>query len=496
MTPQSNFMIAAPVRVDMIDGLKDALERMNLPNAPGMAAPDNPLIPFGRFDTLHFARFVIVDDQTLGDFADAGLPVPTFPITLAFLVDCDGPADDCLAALAAHPESSKGLREIFNHCADFDDGTDLLAWMKQRTHRPAAAYVNWVGRTVLQVRKEDALRRALQAELASYCERQRNAAENIQDVRNHLVEFVKDKPDLKPMTARTPFGWWLGNALHFLIVPFVLLLPWLLAVPFLIPLPQYFFWIVVPFGVLAFLLFLWLVRIAPATFALLVALGLMLVPFFVLFPLLVIPTLAVALIFVGVLRWYERNEPEVIPRPTPEHDHALAALEDHDVSNQFTVIGSVKPSAFRRVLIAVVLWFTDYGARHIYNRGFLARIQTIHFARWVFVDNKRRVLFASNYDGSRQAYMEDFINKVGWGLNIVFSNGFGYPRTNWLICDGAKNELRFKDTNRRHQIPTQVWYKAYPGLTAFDLARNTRVREGLERRWMSDAQIRSWLRDL
>ena len=106
------------------------------------------------------------------------------------------------------------------------------------------------------------------------------------------------------------------------------------------------------------------------------------------------------------------------------------------------------------------------------------------------------MLFLSNYDGSHQAYMDDFINKVGWGLNIVFSNGLGYPRTRWMIKDGAKNELRFKDTNRRHQIPTQVWYKAYPGLTAFDLARNTRIREGLRRQRMSDDAIRAWLREL
>jgi hypothetical protein len=92
--------------------------------------------------------------------------------------------------------------------------------------------------------------------------------------------------------------------------------------------------------------------------------------------------------------------------------------------------------------------------------------------------------------------MDDFINKVGWGLNIIFSNFVGYPRTRWFVYDGAMIELRFKDTNRRHQIPTQVWYKAYPGLTAFDLARNTRIREGLQRRWMSEAKIRAWLRDL
>jgi hypothetical protein len=144
----------------------------------------------------------------------------------------------------------------------------------------------------------------------------------------------------------------------------------------------------------------------------------------------------------------------------------------------------------------VILWLIDYGARHIYNRGNLGRIQTIHFARWVMLDGKKRIFFGSNYDGSDEAYMDDFINKVGWGLNLAFAAGVGYPRTNWLIFDGAKEEQKFKATNRRHQIPTQVWYKAYPGLTGFDLVRNARVRQGFERNNMTDQEVRTWMRDL
>ena len=40
--------------------------------------------------------------------------------------------------------------------------------------------------------------------------------------------------------------------------------------------------------------------------------------------------------------------------------------------------------------------------------------------------------------------MDDFINKVGFGLNVVFSNGIGYPRTNWLIFDGCADELKYQ----------------------------------------------------
>ena len=39
------------------------------------------------------------------------------------------------------------------------------------------------------------------------------------------------------------------------------------------------------------------------------------------------------------------------------------------------------------------------------------------------------MIFCSNYDGSVESYMDDFINKTGFGLNASFSNGIGYPRT-------------------------------------------------------------------
>jgi hypothetical protein len=123
----------------------------------------------------------------------------------------------------------------------------------------------------------------------------------------------------------------------------------------------------------------------------------------------------------------------------------------------------------------------------------LARVGTIHFARWVFMDDRRRLLFASNYDGSLDSYMDDFINKVAYGLNLVFSNGVGYPPTSFLLGGGAQYEQTFKYYLRRHEVPTQVWYKAYPGLTAADLARNTQIRDGLARGAMTDDDARRWL---
>jgi hypothetical protein len=89
--------------------------------------------------------------------------------------------------------------------------------------------------------------------------------------------------------------------------------------------------------------------------------------------------------------------------------------------------------------------------------------------------------------------MDDFINKVAFGLNLVFSNGVGYPSTKWLVKGGAQREQPYKYTLRRHQLPSEVWYKAYPGLTAYDLARNSRIRQGVEIRQSDDEEIREWL---
>lgn len=79
------------------------------------------------------------------------------------------------------------------------------------------------------------------------------------------------------------------------------------------------------------------------------------------------------------------------------------------------------------------------------------------------------------------------------GLNLVFSNGIGYPSTKWLVLNGSKDEQKFKYFLRRHQLPTEVWYNAHPGLTAFDLKRNALIREGIERSDLSEKELRQWV---
>lgn len=430
MTPQSTFLIVAPIRDGQTERLRHLLQSMN--KSEGHADPENGLVPFSRFQRLHVARFVILELHTIDDIKRYGImPHPWRP-SLAFLGDCDGHPETFLEELAARAGS--GLKKIFSFCKEFTDKDDLLSWMRARNVKPQANYINWIGRTVRQVHEEAALQESLAARLPEIIAEV--GRKNCRAIRQKLLSHVEMEKAENRLTLTPPeptgFQWQVKNLLHKIGIPLI---------------------------------------------------GLLILP--------VLPIASpVALLW---LRMLERTDPEIVIRPDREHIRTLSRIEDHDVTNQFNVLGDVKPGRFRLLLLKTALLLLNYSTVHIFNQGYLTRVKTIHFARWVLMDNGRRLLFASNYDGSLESYMDDFINKVAWGLNLVFSNGVGYPETRWLLKGGAEREQEFKYTLRRHQLPSEVWYKAYPGLTAYDLWRNSLIRQGVEIRQSSDEKIREWL---
>jgi hypothetical protein len=423
-------MVVAPIDPRREEELRRVLVSMN--DAPGRVNAANPLIPFGEFHALHFARLVVLDDKTLEDVRVYDMPVRAYPLYLAFLGDLDGDPDRFLEELAKR--ASQGLRAIFSCCEGFTTDTDLVAWMKQHETPSAAAYVNWRGRTVRRIREEAALKKALEEYLQGHA----SALVGVppREVFSKVQQFVNAEKSAGRLSLSednpTPMGWWVKNALHLVGGPLF----------FLIALPL-------------------LIVIAP--------------------------------IFLIRLRHKEKTDVELCSRVDQAYSDALARLEDRDVTNQFTAMASRKPGLVRLWSLMGILAGVDYAARHVVRRGRLGRIRSIHFARWVLLDGRKRGVFFSNYDGTVESYMDDFINKAGFGLNAIFSNAIGYPRTNWLVRDGCADEQKYKNFLRRHTLPTQVWYKAYPGLTAIDLERNRRIREGLESSSMSEQETREWV---
>src|SRR5262249_30863844 len=128
------------------------------------------------------------------------------------------------------------------------------------------------------------------------------------------------------------------------------------------------------------------------------------------------------------------------------------------------------------------------------DRGDLGGITSIHYARWMILDD-RRLLFFSNFDGSWESYLGEFVDQASSGLTSVWSNTVGFPPARWLLGAGARDEERFKNWTRTHQIETQVWYSAYPKLSVQNINDNTKLRRGLANR-PSDDELAAWRRTL
>jgi hypothetical protein len=91
----------------------------------------------------------------------------------------------------------------------------------------------------------------------------------------------------------------------------------------------------------------------------------------------------------------------------------------------------------------------------------IAKISSIHFARWVVFDRDARLLFTSNFDGSFEDYIKDFVRDIPDGLDRIWGNCVGYP--------GSLPIDPFFAYIRAHSVPNTCFYAAYPHLTVKDV---------------------------
>ena len=159
MTPQSNFMVLAPIDPER-EGATCArlLDSMN--DAPGRVNANNALIPFAQFDTLHFARLLILDDQTTGDVRAHGLPSPAPTRSTSLSSATSMATEDAFLDELASRARERLARSSSPAAKAFAPDTDLVDVDESAPQlRPIANYVNCRGRTVRQVREEAALAR-------------------------------------------------------------------------------------------------------------------------------------------------------------------------------------------------------------------------------------------------------------------------------------------------------------------------------------------------
>ncbi len=143
--------------------------------------------------------------------------------------------------------------------------------------------------------------------------------------------------------------------------------------------------------------------------------------------------------------------------------------EDQVAQNQLTLVTVNDPRRVGRQRAVMAL--IDFYSRYLAPPGALAGISTIHFVRWTVIDGGKRLIMISDYDGTWEAYIEEFAEMILSGLDAIWRRSRGFPE------NGARDVLAFKQFLRCRQYQAQVFYSGYPRQTVLNISDNRRIAE-------------------
>ncbi len=360
-----------------------------------------------------------------------GNPIPA---RLVFTTNYDLPLSGHLASLVT--VAGEGLWQIFSMCEDAPSGgydpSTLEEFLVSHNKKAETFYVGVGYRSVQQIHDEDVLRNAIN----DFADANRRNFQRLSAsaARQKIIDFVHSRPELEwALTPETPAsgGWnlWFYGKFVFVMLLFVLFLP-----------------VIIPFVIV------WLLIMLGHEIA-------------------------------------EKDDPDPV---TKAHIRELVNRETQIVQAQFSALGNVKPGKFRRATMMFLLRSTDFMAPYLFSKGKLSGIPTVHFARWLIINEGRQMLFLSNYDGNSEDYLRDFIHIAAKQLTLMFCHTQGYPRTRLMVFGGAKDAEGFMNWARYKQIITNVWYSANPQVSVMNVYQNNKIRNGLYGS-MTEAEAKKWI---
>jgi hypothetical protein len=131
--------------------------------------------------------------------------------------------------------------------------------------------------------------------------------------------------------------------------------------------------------------------------------------------------------------------------------------------SELTILAPLVPNGAKRIRGFIELLHGDFSTSD--------KIGTLHDMRFVFVDNDKKMIFATTYDGEWDPYIDDFATKMPDALDVIFSACEGWP---------GIRDPKIKDWIVKFQIPAAGWYVATPDLTVADTRRLERIGKALD----------------
>jgi hypothetical protein len=187
--------------------------------------------------------------------------------------------------------------------------------------------------------------------------------------------------------------------------------------------------------------------------------------------------------------------PCIVPRSILANEAELAGKPNHMIS--LTEIRG-RTRGWRCHMLRLWLHIVGKSGHVWYTQGFLGEAWGIKFGHWHVIDDGRRLLFISNFDGPFGGYLDEFILGVSQGINMIWrwtelkarpaaaggqpeikpGEERRYPPTKKWAFRGCHQEQHFKAYARASMVPHLYLFQAYDSSNS-DIHRATQLRVAL-----------------
>jgi hypothetical protein len=134
------------------------------------------------------------------------------------------------------------------------------------------------------------------------------------------------------------------------------------------------------------------------------------------------------------------------------------------VQNPLTLVMTIKSEADRQALEALLHKIQSAPPDKNPVWVALERLRTVHFARFVFLENNQLAVITT-YDGSFADYINEFIDSIGDVFNALLAHMKDAPP---LPCQ--QHREAFLEYVRSHDLRAiEPFYSAYPRATVLDI---------------------------
>ncbi len=204
---------------------------------------------------------------------------------------------------------------------------------------------------------------------------------------------------------------------------------------------------------------------------------------------------AIPIAFLLAIRAAERKDVSDSAPASMAHIKAIEANENTPgyAQNHILAVGTLKAGKLRILAHAFMLWAIRVLIQTKFRPGFIHNMGTIHYARWWCLPGTNIAAFYSNFDGSWESYLEDFVTRTNYGMTGAWSNWKGFPPTRFLVLKGATDGSRFKRWVRTQQQVVPFWYSRFPTLSTDQIRNNALIHSGIARA-RSNSEAEEWLR--